>query len=105
MYLLFLEEPGFDESAKKQELEKGQIATFTCKPSITNPPMRTSWRKNGRTLERNERITVNNQGELVIRDVSQEDCGEYYCIARNDESVVTSVGTLAIKGGKNFILF
>ena len=52
----------------------------------------------------NERTSVINQTELVIADVSREDCGEYYCVAKDDESVITSIGTLAIRDGEHCIL-
>ena len=54
----------------------------------------------GKALEMNQRISVINQSALVISDVSQEDCGEYFCVVRNSESIITSSGTLAIKHGK-----
>lgn len=97
---MIIEKPHFDKEVNDIVLKKGQTAKFRCKPPSTNPSMRISWRKNGRALLENERTSVINQTELVIADVSREDCGEYYCVAKDDELVITSIGTLAVRDGE-----
>ena len=64
--------------------------------------MSIKWRRNGRTLKSGDKYSVDD-GKLTIKSVSSEDCGIYYCVARDGVSIVTSVGTLAIKDG-NYVL-
>ena len=97
---LFTDELHFKKGLKYLELEKGKTARFRCEPLSSNPLTNITWRRNGKALEMNQRISVINQSALVISDVSQEDCGEYFCVVRNSESIITSSGTLAIKHGK-----
>ncbi|CAB3990925.1 Hemicentin-2, partial [Paramuricea clavata] len=95
--LRIIEEPLFEIGVKNHELQYGETATLRCKPLTSDSSMKIFWRKNGKALEMNDRISVSNRNELVIKNVSQEDCGEYYCVVKNDRSVITSFGTLAIK--------
>ena len=95
----YLEEPRFEVKAKNVLVEKGGTAKFSCKPFHYNPPLKIFWRRNGETLKTNEQIRITDQSELIIRNVSPEDCGEYYCVAKNDQALATSVGTLIIKDG------
>lgn len=94
--LRLTEEPSFKKGANDLVIARGDTATFSCLPLSTGQPMKIIWRRNGTRLKTSERIIVNNTNELVIKDVSQADCGQYYCVARSDESIITSVGTLAI---------
>ena len=95
----YLEEPRFEVIAKDVLVEKGDTAKFSCKPLHYNPPLKIFWRRNGETLKTNERTRITDQNELIIKNVSAEDCGEYYCVAKNDQAITTSVGTLIIKDG------
>ena len=95
----YLEEPRFEVKAKDVLVEKGGTAKFSCKPLDNDPPLNIFWRRNGETLKTNGRIKVIDQNKLVIENVSPEDCGEYYCVAKNDQAITTSVGTLIIKDG------
>ena len=61
--------------------------------------MSIKWRTNGQTLKSDGKYEVGSES-LTINDVSSKDCGEYYCVARDGHSIITSIGTLAIKNGK-----
>jgi hypothetical protein len=65
--------------------------------------MSIKWRRRGKTLEDGGKYKVVDES-LTIKDVSSDDCGEYYCVARDGHSIITSVGILTIKDGK-FICF
>ena len=94
-----LEEPSCEGKAKDVLVEKGGTAKFSCKPLNNDAPLKVFWRRYGETLKTNERIRNTDQNELIIENVSPEDCGEYYCVAKNDQAITTSVGTLVIKVG------
>jgi hypothetical protein len=65
--------------------------------------MSIKWRRRGKTLEDGGKYKVVDES-LTIKNVSSDDCGEYYCVARDGHSIITSVGILTIKDGK-FICF
>lgn len=86
------------------ELKKGETASLSCRPLGTDTLWKISWRKNGKSVKLDDRIGVTDENELVIKNVSQQDCGEYYCVARNGITVITSVGTLAIIDGIVYLI-
>ena len=92
--LFFSEELRFEKKASSVTVAKGKKAELKCQPFSSDKRMSKWWRRNGQTLK------FNGDGPLIINDVSSKDCGEYYCVAEDGESIITSIGTLSIKDGK-----
>lgn len=99
-FLFFLsEEPRFQKKANTLAVTKGESTTFRCRPLNTGRIMMIKWRRNGQTLENGSKYEVGDE-TLTVKNVAREDCGEYYCVARDGQSIFTSVGALTIKDGK-----
>ena len=61
-------------------------------PSIT-------WLKDGRPLQTSDRITITDDGTLIIRDAIPEDVGEYQCVGKSPAGSATAVAVLWGEGG------
>ena len=92
--LFFAEELRFEKKASSVTVAKGEKAELKCQPFSSDKRMSKWWRRNGITLE------MNGDRPLTISNASSNDCGEYYCVAKDGESIITSIGTLSIKDGK-----
>jgi hypothetical protein len=102
-FVFFVEEISFERRAGSLTVAKGDTAKFKCRPLHATDNMSIKWRRKGKTLKKDEKYDIDYE-TLTIKNVAQEDCGEYYCVVRDGPSIVTSTGTLAIKDGK-FLLY
>ena len=97
---LLVEDLRFEKEANSEHVAKGGKAVFACRPFPTQfGPHLIQWRRNGVTLKNGGRYKVGD-GSLTINDVRSDDCGEYYCVAKDENSIITSVGRLSIVDGK-----
>ena len=76
-------------------------AVFHCLPFErgTTLPL-VAWRHNGKTLRNNRKYVIYDE-TLTVKQVSEEDCGEYYCVVNDGHSTLTTSGKLIIKDGNN----
>ena len=77
-------------------VNKTGIASLQCGVK-GNPVPQVMWLKENSSLPSDKRI-LRSRGDLVIRDVTSQDGGEYTCRARNILGVVTSSATLTVQG-------
>ena len=77
-------------------VNKTGIASLQCGIK-GNPVPQVTWMKENSSLPSDKRI-MQSRGDLVIRDVTSQDGGEYTCRARNILGVVTSSATLTVQG-------
>ncbi len=70
----------------------GDVAVLQCLPPRGNPKPTVTWTKDGEDVfgsnsgggrRNSDRISISDQGNLVIRDAAQSDAGEYECRAHN----------------------
>ncbi|XP_028406851.1 uncharacterized protein LOC114529293 [Dendronephthya gigantea] len=90
------EELRFEKRANTVVVSKGGSATLTCLPHESDSSWSIIWRRDGKTLKTDGRYKVLD-GSLTIYNVNSESCGEYYCVAKDASSIITSVGTVVIK--------
>ncbi|XP_061638424.1 contactin-4 isoform X3 [Phyllopteryx taeniolatus] len=67
-----------------------------CKPRMS-PWGVISWKKGKEALRESHRVTVLDNGNLRISNVSKIDAGLYTCVARNQFGVASSAGSLLVK--------
>ena len=81
----------------------GETATFHCKPPRGEPEPKVLWRRNGSPVVSEGRITITEDGDLILASVEQTDTGDYTCLALNKggerESAPASLTVLG-KGGR-----
>ncbi|CAL4064440.1 unnamed protein product, partial [Meganyctiphanes norvegica] len=66
------------------EARTGQtLLRLPCQPPRGAPPPSVSWLRNGRLLENSSRISTTLEGDLIIRNLIEEDSGLYVCRASN----------------------
>ncbi|XP_011502527.1 PREDICTED: roundabout homolog 2-like [Ceratosolen solmsi marchali] len=66
-----------------QTLILKSTAFFPCR-AIGNPMPKINWHKNGQPIRLDPRITILNNGTLVINDLQKNDMGIYTCTASSD---------------------
>ncbi|XP_077429418.1 contactin-4-like isoform X1 [Vanacampus margaritifer] len=82
---------------RSQTLVKvGGDMLMECKPKMS-PWGVISWRKGSEALEESQRVSILDNGNLRIWNVSKSDAGPYTCMARNQFGVASSTGSLAVK--------
>ncbi|XP_015185112.1 PREDICTED: peroxidasin [Polistes dominula] len=76
--------PRIMEGPEDTEVKIGDTVTFTCRV-IGDPEPEVTWMRNSNRVHVDgERFTVRDDGTLVIADITEEDIGEYECIAKSD---------------------
>ncbi|KAM6117600.1 hemicentin-2 [Phoenicopterus ruber ruber] len=92
LWLFVQEAPWVKVDASPQRFSRGQELRLNCTAG-GHPPPRTTWKRWGWVLERDERVFTDAQGTLRIRAAVPEDAGNYSCYASSalgwDERVVT----------------
>jgi len=73
----------FREMPRDVDVGIGDTATMTCRGPRGLPEPRVKWKKDGAAMHPHARISVNNEGSLVIVDSRREDSGVYTCVAYN----------------------
>lgn len=58
-----------------------------------------TWTKNNQPLQTSDRITITNDGALIIRDAIPQDVGEYQCVGRSPAGTATAMVILWGEGG------
>uniref|UniRef100_A0A5F4VZ43 Contactin 4 n=1 Tax=Callithrix jacchus TaxID=9483 RepID=A0A5F4VZ43_CALJA len=74
----------------------GGEVVIECKPKASPKPVYT-WKKGRDILKENERITISEDGNLRIINVTKSDAGSYTCIATNHFGTASSTGNLVVK--------
>ncbi|KAL8616173.1 hypothetical protein ACOMHN_066659 [Nucella lapillus] len=73
----------FRENPQPVTVAGGETATFHCKPPRGEPEPKVLWRRNGSPMPNEGRITLTEDGDLIIAAVEQMDSGDYTCLALN----------------------
>lgn len=74
--------PTFIKSLKSKTIREGKGLSLTC--SVTGKPKpRIKWKKDGRTILTDDRITIRNMHKLRIKNAGPQDSGIYHCFAKN----------------------
>ena len=79
---------------KKEEATEGATVTLHCELNKAAP---VEWRKGPETLRAGDRVSLRQDGavcELEIRDLTEEDAGEYSCVCGQERTSAT----LTIRG-------
>ncbi|KAM4799963.1 contactin-4 isoform 3-T3 [Urocitellus parryii] len=74
---------------------EGEVV-IECKPKASPKPVYT-WKKGKDLLRENERITISDDGNLRIVNVTKSDAGSYTCIATNHFGTASSTGNVVVK--------
>ena len=61
----------------------GQTVVLHCQPPRGKPEPKVIWRKDGKSVQPDKRIQIQDDGDLVITSVIKGDVGEYSCQAIN----------------------
>ncbi|XP_051932022.1 contactin-4-like isoform X1 [Hippocampus zosterae] len=82
---------------RSQTLVKvGGDMLIECKPKMS-PWGVISWRKGSEVLQQSQRVSILDNGNLRIWNVSKSDAGPYTCVARNQFGVASSTGSVTVK--------
>ncbi|EDL91468.1 contactin 4, isoform CRA_c [Rattus norvegicus] len=92
------ESPDFSRTLLKRVtlVKVGGEVVIECKPKASPRPVYT-WRKGREILRENERITISEDGNLRIINVTKSDAGSYTCIATNHFGTASSTGNVVVK--------
>ncbi|XP_061641967.1 contactin-4-like isoform X1 [Phyllopteryx taeniolatus] len=82
---------------RSQTLVKvGGDMLIECKPKMS-PWGVISWRKGSEPLKESKRVSMLDNGNLRIWNVTKSDAGPYTCMARNQFGVASSTGSVTVK--------
>uniref|UniRef100_A0A7N8Y920 Contactin 4 n=1 Tax=Mastacembelus armatus TaxID=205130 RepID=A0A7N8Y920_9TELE len=82
---------------RSQTLVKvGGDVLIECKPKMS-PWGVIAWRKGSEPLRESSRVSILDNGNLRIWNVTKSDAGLYTCVARNQFGVASSTGTVTVK--------
>ncbi|XP_076457798.1 roundabout homolog 2-like isoform X2 [Babylonia areolata] len=73
----------FRENPQPVTVAAGETATFHCKPPRGEPEPKVLWRRNGSPVANEGRITITDDGDLILAAVEPGDSGDYTCLALN----------------------
>nr|XP_014350231.1 PREDICTED: obscurin isoform X4 [Latimeria chalumnae] len=85
----------FKQELQDQEAEEGRTVMLHCE--VTKPGTPVEWRKGGVVLKPSDKYEMRSEGtvaKLLIHDLEPEDCGEYVCDIRHQQSTAS----LYVKG-------
>ena len=92
----------FRENPQPVTVAAGETATFHCQPPRGEPEPKVLWRRNGKPVVAEGRITITEEGDLVLASVEHGDTGDYTCLALNKggekESAPASLTVLGKEG-------
>lgn len=77
----------------------GYTAKLQCR-ATGYPLPRVIWMRDHVSLMNSSRLTLQNDGSLIIHPYKPEDAGPYVCNATNKKESVTQVAYLEVKGWK-----
>lgn len=91
--------PTFVIQPQNTEVLVGESVTLECS-ATGHPAPRITWTKGDRTpVPVDPRVSVTPSGGLYIRDVTQEDSGEYACFASNSVDSIHATALIIVQGG------
>jgi len=73
----------FREEPADTDVVVGETATLDCRAPRGEPEPRVRWLKDGGRLRTSDRVMIDVQGALTVRDVRRDDAGSYVCVASN----------------------
>jgi len=73
----------FRQQPEDTDVVVGESATLQCRAPRGEPEPRVRWLKDDSRLRTSERVMIDAQGALTIREVREEDAGSYVCEASN----------------------
>lgn len=92
------------QSAKIQ-LNVGDRASITCSVIKGDVPLQMSWRKNGRSIDASQHVSIKQVDEynsiLVIDNLASDHTGNYSCHVRNSAAEVDISQSLLVNGKRN----
>lgn len=91
-------QPVIMEGPEDVEVQLGETAVFRCRVA-GDPQPNVKWmRDSNEVSDDDERYFIEEDGSLVISDVSESDAGQYECVAHNDmgETKSRSARTLVV---------
>lgn len=95
--------PTFDPASGPFYLFKNSQGVLKCEPEAAPPPT-FKWYRKGTELTTGGRYTVQKDGVLLINDVTDDDAGDYRCVAKNFLAEAEYNGVATVYGKKNSIL-
>uniref|UniRef100_UPI0035900F1F hemicentin-1 n=1 Tax=Myxine glutinosa TaxID=7769 RepID=UPI0035900F1F len=91
------EPPAFvGEISPYLEVQAGVEVVLQC-PMTGEPPPHVTWTKRGLPVVPGPHFQISFNGSLTILNVSNEDAGEYKCVATNDAGVAQRMVTLSLQ--------
>lgn len=83
---------------QKRSVDVGAFATFNC--SVSGYPIeQVTWYKNAQPLDGDDRVTVYENGTMVVGGMRRDDRGMYQCVASNSWQTQEATMQLSL-GGK-----
>jgi hypothetical protein len=73
----------FREEPKNTEVAVGETAQLSCRGPRSLPEPRIRWKKDSEILRMDSRVSVSDEGDLVLTDSRKDDSGLYSCVATN----------------------
>lgn len=73
----------FRELPQNTEVGAGMDVTLGCKPPRGEPEPRVRWLRGEQVVQPSDRVTIDDQGSLIIQEAKKEDAGVYVCMAYN----------------------
>jgi len=73
----------FREEPVDTDVVVGETATLHCRAPRGEPEPRIRWLKDGGRLRASDRVMIDVQGALTVRDARREDAASYVCVASN----------------------
>ena len=95
--------PTFDPTSGPFYLFKNSQGVLKCEPEAAPPPT-FEWYRKGSKITTGGRYTVQKDGVLLINDVTDDDAGDYRCVAENFLDKAEYNGVATVYGKKNSIL-
>ncbi|VDN03058.1 unnamed protein product [Thelazia callipaeda] len=90
--------PRFTRSPKSQAVSPGSFASLHCS-AIGHPTPHIMWMRHGAYIK-NRSYSTSGHSILRVKIESDDDVGEYICLAQNTVGAATSIATLTMKGRK-----
>ena len=99
----------FREEPVDTDVVVGETAALHCRAPRGEPDPRVRWLKDGGRLRTSDRVMIDAQGELTVRDARREDAGSYVCEADNvageRQSAPAQLHIRGIRGSSTFTPF
>ncbi|XP_041470660.1 Down syndrome cell adhesion molecule homolog isoform X2 [Lytechinus variegatus] len=88
---------------QKRSVDVGAFATFNC--SVSGYPIeQVTWYKNAQPLDGDDRVTVYENGTMVVAGMRRDDRGMYQCVATNSWQTQEATMQLSLGAAKPIML-